>query len=98
MLEKLRLTNYTAIALLVAGKLSGIVALAVGGKARLLGGILLVSYGLFIAASIGVAIRGMRARAKEDDAEKALLRRMKEEGTLSQYLRDLEAEDRKASS
>lgn len=92
MQENLRLRNYTALGLLIVGKLFGIAGLVVGGTSRVLGGGLLALDGILITAAVIVAIRTMRARAQEDEGHKAILRQMMKEGTLEQHLRDLEAE------
>jgi hypothetical protein len=93
MLENIRARNHTALAMLVVGKLFGIGGLVVGSKSRVLGGTLLALDGVLIVAAILVAIATMKARTQEDDQHKAMLRQMKNEGTLKQYLRDLEAEE-----
>ncbi len=93
MLEKIRFRNYTAMGLLVVGKLFGIAGLVVASRSRLLGGTLLGLDGVLITAAVIVALAAMKTHARDDDEQKALLRRMMREGTLKQALRDLEAED-----
>jgi hypothetical protein len=92
MLDKVRSRNYTALGLLIVAKLFGIGGLAVGSSSRVVGGTLLALDALLITAAVVIAVATMRARTQEDDKEKALLRQMVKEGTLKQYLRDLEAE------
>lgn len=91
--DSLRFRNYAAIAVLVVGKLLGIVGLVTGAASRVLGGSLLVLSGVFIAMAIALCIAVMRARAVEEDAQKKVLRQMMREGTLKQFMRDIEAED-----
>ena len=93
-----RSRNYLALGLLVAGKLLGIGGLVVGSSSRVLGGTLLALDGILIVAAVVVCLRTMRTRAKEDAGQKEVLRQMMKEGTLKQYLRDLEEEQRKARS
>ena len=96
MATPLRSRNHFALALLVVGKLFGIGGLVVGSSHRLAGGTLLGIDALFIVVAIVFCLRTMKAREAEDAGHKDLLRQMMKEGTLKQYLRDLEAE--KASS
>jgi|GEM_PF-3281094 len=93
-----RSRNYLALGLLVVGKLLGIGGLVVGSSSRVLGGTLLTLDGILIVAAVVVCVATMRARAKEDDGQKEVLRQMMKEGTLKQYLRDLEEEQRDARS
>ena len=93
-----RSRNYLALGLLVVGKLLGIGGLVVGSSSRVLGGTLLALDGILIVAAVVVCLRTMQARAKEDDGQKELLRQMMKEGTLKQYLRDLEDEQRSERS
>ena len=89
-----RSRNYLALGLLIVGKLLGIGGLVVGSSSRILGGTLLALDGILITAAVIVCVGTMRARAKEDAGQKELLRQMMKEGTLKQYLRDLEDEQR----
>ncbi len=91
--DSLRFRNYAAIALLVLAKLLGLVGLAVGAGSRVLGGSLLVLSGIFIAGVVALCIGAMRARVVEEDAQKKALRQMMKEGTLKQFMRDIEAEN-----
>lgn len=91
--DTLRFRNYAAIALLVVAKLFGLVGLAVGAGSRVLGGTLLVLSGVCIAGVVALCIGAMRARVAEEDAQKKLLRQMMKEGTLKQFVRDIEAEN-----
>lgn len=93
-----RSRNYLALGLLIVGKLLGIGGLVVGSSSRVLGGTLLTLDGILIVAAVAVCVATMRARAKEDDGQKEVLRQMMKEGTLKQYLRDLEEEQRGARS
>ena len=93
MLDSLRFRNYAAIGLLVLGKLLGIVGLAIGAGYRILGGTLLVLSGVFIAGAVAMCIGVMRARVIEENAQKKALRQMMKEGTLKQFMRDIQAEN-----
>lgn len=94
MSDSLRSRNYLALGMLVLGKVLGIAGLAVGSTSRVLGGSLLVLDGIFIVAAVVVCLRTMKKRSEEDAGQKAVLRQMMKEGTLKQYLRDLEEEQR----
>lgn len=85
--------NHLALAILVVGKLFGIAGLVVGSSSRVLGGTFLGLDGVFIVAAVVMCLRTMKAREKEDDGHKQVLRQMVREGTLKQYLRDLETEE-----
>jgi uncharacterized membrane protein required for colicin V production len=98
MTQPLRLRNHLALGLLIVGKLFGIGGLVVGSTSRVLGGGLLGLDGILIVAAVVVCLRSMKTREREDDAQKAVLRQMVQEGTLKQYLRDLEAEKNAESS
>ena len=90
--DTLRFRNFAAIALLVMGKLLGIVGLAVGAGSRVLGGTLLVLAGLFIVGVVVLCVGSMKERVKEENGQKQALRQMMKEGTLKQFMRDIEAE------
>jgi len=94
MFDTLRFRNYAAIALLIFGKLFGIVGLAVGAGSRILGGTCLVLSGALLAGVVALTIGVMKARAEEENAQKKVLRQMMKEGTLKQFMRDIEAENR----
>jgi len=98
MSDPIRSRNYLALGMLVLGKVLGIAGLAVGSSSRILGGSLLTLDGLFIVAAVVVCLRTMKKRAEEDAGQKAVLRQMMKEGTLKQYLRDLEDEERAAKA
>ncbi|MBX3205973.1 MAG: hypothetical protein KF764_12955 [Labilithrix sp.] len=93
-----RSRNKVALALLIVGKLFGIGGLALGSTSRVLGGALLGVDGLLIVVAVVMCVVTMKARAREDASEKQILRQMMKEGTLKQYLRDLEAEERGATA
>lgn len=88
----LRVRNYFALTLLIVGKLLGIGGLVLGSSSRVLGGLLLGLDGIFIVAAVVLCVRTMSARTQEERGHKAILRQMMKEGTLKQYLRDLEEE------
>lgn len=92
----MRPRNYLALGLLIMGKVLGIAGLVVGSTSRVLGGTFLVLDGVLIVGAIVVCLGTMRARAKEDAGQKAVLRQMMKEGTLEQHLRDLKEEQRSA--
>jgi len=94
MSDMLRSRNYLALGLLIIGKLLGIGGLVVGSSSRVLGGTLLALDGTFIVAAVVICLGTMKARAKQDAGQKDVLRQMMKEGTLKQYLRDLEEEQR----
>ncbi|MBX3197417.1 MAG: hypothetical protein KF894_04610 [Labilithrix sp.] len=93
---KQRSRNQVALGLLIVGKLFGIAGLALGSTSRVLGGALLGIDGLLIVVAVVMCVLTMKAREREDADEKQVLRQMLKEGTLKQYLRDLEAEEREA--
>lgn len=97
-MQKIRSRNYAALGLLVAGKLFGIAGLVVASRSRVVGGTFLGFDAILITAAIVMALFTMRANARNDDDQKALLRKMKDEGTLAQYLKDIEAEDAAAKT
>ncbi len=88
--------NFFALFLLIFGKALGIVGLMVGSRHHTLGAVLLVLDGVCIAAAIAVALQVGRAQAKETEEDKERLARMIREGTLGQYLRDLDDEAKSA--
>ncbi|MFO0738107.1 MAG: hypothetical protein U0270_19600 [Labilithrix sp.] len=90
-----RSSNSLAIFLLVLGKALGIAGLMVGTVNRVAGGILLLLDGILIVAALVIALRNGREQAKEADNDKAVLARLVREGSLKQYLREIE-EDEKA--
>jgi hypothetical protein len=96
MSETFRFRNPTALALLIAGKMIGIGGLIVGSEARVLGGILLGIDGVCIVAAIAVSMRTWSERSREELSQKDVLRQLVKEGTLQQFLRDIE-EERKAA-
>lgn len=88
-----RAHNRVALAALITAKVIGIGGLVVAVMGhRTLGGTLLALDGVLIATAIGVSLRLMRRREEEDTSQKAALAQMIREGTLKQFLRDLEAE------
>jgi len=88
--------NSLALILLVTGKILGIVGLVLGASPtyRTIGGVFLVFDALFIVASIVLCIRTMGARARQDADQKAVLAQMVREGTLKQFLQEIEAEEK----
>ncbi len=94
-----RSRNQLALVTLVTGKLLGIGGLILGGSThRTLGGLLLVVDAVCIVVAIVLCARNMRGRAKEDAGHKQILAQMVREGTLQQYLRDLQEEQRAEKS
>lgn len=81
-----------ALAILIGGKLVGIGGLVIGGSNRVAGGIMLLIDGICIAVAITLALRANRQVAVQEEDDKAVLARMVREGTLKQYLRDIEDE------
>lgn len=82
--------NFIALALLVLAKALGIGGLIVGAHHRVLGGTLLVLDGVFLVAAVAICLGVSRARSKAEIGQKEILAQMVREGTLKQYLRDLE--------
>lgn len=87
-----RSRNRLAFGLLLAGKVIGLIGLAVSMYHRAFGAALLVLAGVLVVSAIVVALRTMRARDAEDASDKARLREMMKDGTLQEHLRELEAE------
>jgi uncharacterized membrane protein required for colicin V production len=96
--DTLRFRNHIALAVLIVGKVFGIAGLVVGSTSRLLGGALLGLDGVLIVAAVVLCLHTMKARSRQDDGHKDVLRQMMREGTLKQYLRDLEAEKKNGKS
>lgn len=95
MSDTFRSRNQLAITAVVAGKILGIGGLVLGSSAhRTLGGLLLCIDGLCIVIATILCLRNMRSREKEDAGHKQVLAQMIREGTLKQYLRELEADER----
>ena len=88
----LRSGNTIALLTLIAGKVIGIIALVVGSANRTLGAVLLGLAGVLVVGAAVLCVLIMRGRSKVDDGKKAMLAEMKRDGTLDQYLRELEAE------
>lgn len=79
--------------MLVAGKVFGVVGLALGATDyRLLGGALLAFDGVLLLTAVVIATRSMKKGKSEEKDHKQMLRQMIREGTLDQYLRDLETD------
>jgi hypothetical protein len=90
-----RSRNQLALTALVTGKLLGIGGLVLGASVhRTLGGLFLCIEGLCIVIATVFCVRNMRGRTKEEAGHKQVLAQMMREGTLKQYLRDLQAEGR----
>lgn len=85
-----RSSGSLAIFLLVLGKAFGIAGLIVGPVNRVAGGLLLALDAVLIVAALTIALRESRRQAKEADDDKAVLARLAREGTLKQYLREIE--------
>lgn len=78
--------------MLIAAKIFGIVGLVLGATSfRPLGAALLAMDGALLAATVAVVVRRMRHVAQEEETHKQILAQMVREGTLRQYLRDIEA-------
>ncbi len=88
----LRSGNTIALITLITAKVVGIIALVIGSEHRTLAAVLLGLAGVLVAAAAVLCILIMRGRSKVDDGKKAMLAEMKRDGTLDQYLRELEAE------
>lgn len=87
-----RTRHRIALGLLVFAKVLGILALVIGSSYRVLGGVLLGFDALLIVTAVVLCLRIMKRRAREESEQKAMLRQMMREGTLKQYLRELESE------
>jgi len=88
--------NFFALFVLLFGKALGIAGIVVGSQHRALGAVLLGLDGVCIAAAIAIALQVGRSHAKETEDDKQMLARMIREGTLKQYLRDLDDEANRA--
>jgi hypothetical protein len=84
--------NLVALALLVLAKVLGIAGLIVGASHRAAGTILLALDGVLIVAAVAICLATFRARAKAEVAEKQILAKMMQDGTLDQYLAELRAD------
>lgn len=89
-----RTRNLIALALLILGKVLGIVGLIVGTMNRLGGGILLGLDGAFLVAAVVIALGTMRRQNREETTQKELLARMMREGTLDQFVREVREAER----
>ena len=90
--------NTLAFVLVLLSKVFGIVGLLVGAIHRVAGGTLLLVDGLFIISSVIICVRLGKKQAKAADDDRQIVARLVREGTLKQYLRDVEAEARAAAS
>ena len=88
--------NTLAFVLVLLSKVFGIVGLIVGAFHRVAGGTLLLLDGLFIIASVVLCVRLGKKQAKAAEDDRKVVARLVREGTLKQYLRDVEAEARAA--
>jgi hypothetical protein len=78
--------------MLVAAKIFGLVGLVLGLTSyRPLGAVLLALDGVLIAATVFVTVRTMREEVEQEQTQKQVLAQMVREGTLRQYLREVEA-------
>lgn len=87
--------NRLALVLLVTGKIFGILGLILASSPdrRVVSGCLLGLDGVLIALSIAICLRTMKQREVEDASHKAALAQMVREGTLKQFLQEIEAEN-----
>jgi hypothetical protein len=77
--------------MLLFAKIFGIVGLVLGLTSyRPLGAVLLVLDGVLLGAAVALALRTMRSEVVEEKTQKQLLAQMVREGTLEQYLRDIQ--------
>ena len=84
--------NYLALATLALAKVLGLIGLALGyTQHRTLGGVLLGMDGVLLVVTIVLAAQMMRGVKREEETHKDILEKMVREGTLQQYLRDIEA-------
>jgi uncharacterized membrane protein required for colicin V production len=84
--------NYLALATLALAKVLGLIGLALGyTQHRTLGGVLLGMDGVLLVVTVILAAQMMRGVKREEETQKDVLEKMIREGTLQQYLRDIEA-------
>jgi hypothetical protein len=94
MSSSVRLRHQLAFGFLILGKALGIGGLVLAFAGHPFGGgVMLALDGAFIVTAIVIALRVMSERAKEEAGHKQVLAQMVREGTLKQYLRDLQTED-----
>jgi hypothetical protein len=78
--------------MLVSAKIFGLVGLVLGFTSyRPLGGVLLALDGMLLGVAVALATRAMRSAKIEEKTHKQILAQMVREGTLHQYLRDIQA-------
>ncbi len=78
--------------MLVAAKIFGLGGLLLGLTSyRPLGAVLLAIDGVLLAATVVLTVRRMRGEVEEEQTQKQVLAQMMREGTLRQYLREVEA-------
>lgn len=95
MVDSFLTRNYTALALLILGKIIGILGLVAGWMGhRAIGGGMLGLYGLCVVATIVLCLTTMRRRNRHDDAHKQALAEMLREGTLDAHLREVKQAER----
>jgi len=87
-----------ALFFVLLSKVLGIGGLVLGAYHRAGGATLLALDGLFIVLGIALCIRIGREQAKAEEEDKQILARLVREGTLKQYLRDVEVEARRAAA
>lgn len=90
--------NTLALVLVLLSKAVGIGGLVVGFFNRTGGGALLVLDGFLIAAAVTICLRVGRQQSKAADGDREIVARLVREGTLKQYIKDVEAEARQAST
>lgn len=86
--------NHIALGLLILAKAVGVGGLVVGAVHRVGGAVLLGADGVLLIVAVAMCIGTMREQAKADLGQKEVLAQMLREGTLKQYLRDLQDEAR----
>ena len=86
--------NRIALIFLILGKALGVGGLVLGAVHRVGGGTLLALDGIFITVAIVLCLRASKQQVLEANSDKATLARLLREGTLHEYLREVERERR----
>jgi cyanate permease len=83
--------NRLALMALVLAKVCGIVGIILAFAGQRTAGAVLIGFAfVFVAFAIGLTVAVMRVSEHEETGDLAVLEKMVREGTLKQYLRDVE--------
>jgi hypothetical protein len=94
-MASVQVKNGIALACVGAAKVCGIGGVAAGfAHQRALAVTLMSGAGVLLALAVTICILVMKDQAQEETTDKAILERMMREGTLKQYLADLQVKEK----